>query len=105
MRLSYAQGTEREKYALTTIETQSHVNVYISIYIQDSIQRGSKPDLAQMGQKTLSTYRDNAGSVMEPLLEARRLPTDRGNLPILQKNNVEITMDGGGGNPSRTWPP
>ena len=75
---------------------------YISIYIQDSIQRGSEPDLAQTGKKTLSTYKDNAGSVMEHLLEAHMLLMDRGNLPSLRKNNVVIATDRGGGNPSRT---
>ena len=29
---------------------------------------------------------------MEPLLGARRLPTDRANLLSLQKNNVELAM-------------
>ena len=58
---------------------------YISIYIQDSIQRGFEPDLAQTGKKTLSTHRDNAGSEMEPLLEARRLPTNIGSPETAEK--------------------
>ena len=81
MRLSYAQGTERERYASTTTEAQNQANLYIYIYIHDSIERGFEPDLAQTGKKTLSTHKDNAGSEMEPLPEARKLSMGRGSLP------------------------